>query len=97
MFNPVLSKKDDSETKADKKVVSIVKDADKRVKSKVNNVIGYAGKAETITGRLHNSASMENQAGEMVADAQLFEAQKAGLKPDFAFYKHWWCQIRLGC
>ncbi|WP_294975700.1 bifunctional metallophosphatase/5'-nucleotidase [uncultured Leuconostoc sp.] len=82
---PVLSQKDDSETKADKKVVSIVKDADKRVKSKVNNVIGYAGKAETITGRLHNSASMENQAGELVADAQLFGAQKAGLKPDFAF------------
>lgn len=82
---PVLSQKDDSETKADKKVVSIVKNADKLVKSKVNNVIGYAGKAETITGRLHNSASMENQAGEMVADAQLYEAQKADLKPDFAF------------
>lgn len=82
---PVLSQKDDRETKADKKVTAIVKDADKRVKSKVNNVIGYAGKAETITGRLHNNASKENQAGEMVADAQLYEAQKADLKPDFAF------------
>lgn len=82
---PVLSQKDDRKTQADKKVVSIVKDADKRVKSKVNNVIGYAGKAETITGRLHNSASMENQAGEMVVDAQLYAAQKADMKPDFSF------------
>ncbi|MGX4594338.1 bifunctional metallophosphatase/5'-nucleotidase [Leuconostoc sp. JNUCC 76] len=82
---PVLSQKDDAETKADKKVTSIVNEADKLVKSKVNNVIGYAGKAETITGRLHNSSTMENEAGELVADAQLYGAQKANLKPDFAF------------
>lgn len=42
---PVLSQKDDAETKADKKVTSIVNEANKLVKSKVNNVIGYAGKA----------------------------------------------------
>ncbi|MFT8853662.1 bifunctional metallophosphatase/5'-nucleotidase [Leuconostoc suionicum] len=82
---PVLSQKDDAETKADKKVTSIVNEADKLVKSKVNNVIGYAGKAETITGRLHNNSTMENEAGELVADAQLYGAQKANLKPDFAF------------
>ncbi|TYC46295.1 bifunctional metallophosphatase/5'-nucleotidase [Leuconostoc litchii] len=82
---PVLSHKDDVTTKADKKVVSIVKNADKLVKGKVNNVIGYAGEAETITGRLHNSATMENEAGELVADAQLYGAQKANLKPNFAF------------
>lgn len=82
---PVLSQKDDAETKADKKVTSIVNEADKLVKSKVNNVIGYAGKAETITGRLHNNSTMENEAGELVADAQLYGAQKSNLKPDFAF------------
>lgn len=82
---PVLSQKDDAETKADKKVTSIVNEADKLVKSKVNNVIGYAGKAETITGRLHNNSTMENEAGELVADAQLYGAQKANLKPNFAF------------
>ncbi|WP_367301192.1 bifunctional metallophosphatase/5'-nucleotidase [Leuconostoc carnosum] len=82
---PVLSAKDDPKTTDDQSVAEIVKDADKRVNKKVNQVIGYAAKAETITGRLHNNANKENAAGELVVDGQLFGAQKAKLKPDFAF------------
>ena len=81
---PVLSAKDDPNTKPDKDVSAIVKDADKRVNKKVNQVIGYANTNKTITGRLHNSSTMENESGELVADSQLSAAKSADLKPDFA-------------
>lgn len=81
---PVLSAKDDPKTKSDKTVANIVKDADKRVNKKVSQVIGYAATNETITGRLHNNDTLENQAGELVADSQLAAAQHAQLNPDFA-------------
>ncbi|CAH1851463.1 5'-nucleotidase [Leuconostocaceae bacterium R-53105] len=81
---PVLSKEDDPATKDDANVAAIVADADHRIAKKANAVIGYAQDKQTITGRLHNTASMENQAGELVAKAQLYEATKQGFHPDFA-------------
>lgn len=81
---PVLSSKEDPKTKANSKVSKIVAQADKLVAPKVNQVIGKAKIATNITGRLNNTATMENAAGELVVDGQLYEAKKAGLKPDFA-------------
>ncbi|GEP22948.1 bifunctional metallophosphatase/5'-nucleotidase [Lentilactobacillus diolivorans] len=81
---PVLSKKADKKVKSNAKVAAIVKDADKRVAPKVNEVIGKAGTNKPITGRLHNTSTMENAAGELVVDGQLYEAKKAGTNPDFA-------------
>lgn len=81
---PVLPAKANPKAKTNAKVAAIVKDADKRVAPKVNAVIGKAATNEPITGRNNNSKTMENAAGELVVDAQRYEAQKNGTKPDFA-------------
>ena len=81
---PVLSETDDPATQADAKVQAIVADANQRVAPIINKQIGQAATAETITGRLNNSPTMENGAGEIVVDGQLYEARKAGLPADFA-------------
>ena len=81
---PVLPAKANPKAKSNAKVTAIVKDADKRVAPKVNTVIGKAATPEPITGRNNNSKTMENAAGELVVDAQRYEAQKAGTAPDFA-------------
>lgn len=81
---PVLSEKDDPQTVADPTVLAIVKDANDRVNPIVNKRIGMAATAETIRGRLSNSKTMENGAGEVVVDGQLYAAKKAGLPADFA-------------
>lgn len=81
---PVLSETDDPATQADAKVQAIVADANQRVAPIINKQIGQAATAETITGRLNNSPTMENGAGEIVVDGQLYAARKAGLPADFA-------------
>ena len=81
---PVLSETDDPTTKADPKVQAIVEDANSRVATIINKKIGEAATNQTITGRLNNSKTMENGAGEIVVDGQLYEAKKAGLPADFA-------------
>lgn len=81
---PVLSAKDDAQTPTDANVQAITDDAIKRVDPIINAKIGEAKTADTITGRLHNSPTRENQAGEVVVDGQLYEANKLGLKADFA-------------
>ena len=81
---PVLSSQDDPKTVANAKVSKIVAKADALVGPKVNQIIGKAATAENITGRLNNSATMENAVGELVVDGQLYAAKKAGLNPDFA-------------
>jgi len=81
---PVLPKTLAPKVKDNAKVSAIVADADKRVAPQVNAVIGKAATAETITGRLNNSKTMENAAGELVVDGQLYEANKVGSKADFA-------------
>ncbi|KRK96097.1 5-nucleotidase [Levilactobacillus acidifarinae DSM 19394] len=81
---PVLPAKANPKAKTNAKVAAIVKDADKRVAPKVNAVIGKAATNEPITGRNNNSKTMENAAGELVVDAQRYEAQKNGTNPDFA-------------
>ncbi|CAK8053771.1 bifunctional metallophosphatase/5'-nucleotidase [Eupransor demetentiae] len=81
---PTLSEQDDPETKPSAKLQAIVDDADKRIAPKANAIIGYAANKETITGRLHNTSTMENQVGELVADGQLYETKKQGIDVDFA-------------
>lgn len=81
---PVLSEADDPATVADPTVLAIVDDANQRVATIINKKIGEAAEAKTITGRLYNTASMENGAGEVVVDGQLYEARKAGFDADFA-------------
>lgn len=81
---PVLSAKDDPAVKDDANVTAIVKDADARVAPIINAKIGMAAQNGDILGRLHNSPTRENAAGELVVDGQLYEARKAGFKADFA-------------
>lgn len=81
---PVLSAEDAPEIKDDPEVAAIVKDANERVNPIINQKIGEAATAEDILGRLHNSPTRENQAGELVVDGQLFEAKKKGFAADFA-------------
>ncbi|TGD19133.1 bifunctional metallophosphatase/5'-nucleotidase [Levilactobacillus suantsaiihabitans] len=81
---PVLPKSQAPKVKDNAKVSAIVADANKRVAPQVNAVIGQAATATTITGRLNNSKTMENAAGELVVDGQLYEANKLGTKADFA-------------
>lgn len=81
---PVLSEEDAPEIKDDPEVAAIVKDANERVNPIINQKIGEAAAAEDILGRLHNSPTRENQAGELVVDGQLFEAKKKGFAADFA-------------
>lgn len=68
----------------DNTVAGIVEDATKRVAPVINQKIGEAATPETITGRLHNTITRENQAGELVVDGQLAEARKLGVNADFA-------------
>ncbi|GAY72397.1 bifunctional metallophosphatase/5'-nucleotidase [Lentilactobacillus kosonis] len=81
---PVLSQADDPTVSGNPNVAAVVKDADNRVDPQVNQVIGKAATPETITGRLHNNSTMENAAGEVVVDGQLYEANKHGVQADFA-------------
>lgn len=81
---PVLSEKDNPAAVSDPTVVGIVEDATKRVAPVINQKIGEAATPETITGRLHNTPTQENQAGELVVDGQLAEARKLGVNADFA-------------
>lgn len=81
---PVLSKKDNPAAISDPTVAGIVEDATKRVAPVINQKIGEAATPETITGRLHNTPTRENQAGELVVDGQLAEARKLGVNADFA-------------
>lgn len=81
---PVLPAKANSKAKSNAKVAAIVKDADKRVAPKVNAVIGKAATSEAITGRNGTNKTMENAAGELVVDAQRYEAKKVNTNPDFA-------------
>ena len=81
---PVLSAKDDPAVKDDPNVTAIVKDADARVAPIINAKIGMAAQPGDILGRLHNSPTRENAAGELVVDGQLYEARKAGFTADFA-------------
>lgn len=81
---PVLPAKANSKAKSNAKVAAIVKDADKRVAPKVNAVIGKAATSEAITGRNGTNQTMENAAGELVVDAQRYEAKKVNTNPDFA-------------
>lgn len=81
---PTLSAKDDPAVKTDANVTKIVEDADQRVAPIINQKIGEAAQTGDILGRLHNSSTRENAAGELVVDGQLYEARKAGLSADFA-------------
>ena len=81
---PVLSEKDNPAAVSDPTVVGIVEDATKRVAPVINQKIGEAATPETIIGRLHNTPTRENQAGELVVDGQLAEARKLGVNADFA-------------
>lgn len=81
---PVLSEKDNPAAVSDPTVAGIVEDATKRVAPVINQKIGEAATPETITGRLHNTPTRENQAGELVVDGQLAEARKLGVNADFA-------------
>lgn len=81
---PVLSEKDNPAAISDPTVAGIVEDATKRVAPVINQKIGEAATPETITGRLHNTITRENQAGELVVDGQLAEARKLGVNADFA-------------
>ena len=79
---PVLSAKADPKTKSNRRVARIIKDANRRVAGKINAVIGKAASAEAI--KQASTANGESPVGELVVDGQLFEAQKNGLKADFA-------------
>ncbi|MBB1078800.1 bifunctional metallophosphatase/5'-nucleotidase [Limosilactobacillus sp. STM2_1] len=81
---PVLSAEDAPNVKTDANVTAIVQDADRRVAPIINKKIGEAAKAGDILGRLHNTPTRENAAGELVVDGQLYAAKKAGLPADFA-------------
>lgn len=81
---PVLSEKDNPAAISDPTVAGIVEDAAKRVAPVINQKIGEAATPEIITGRLHNTPTRENQAGELVVDGQLAEARKLGVNADFA-------------
>lgn len=65
---PVLSEKDNPAAISDPTVAGIVEDATKRVAPVINQKIGEAATPETITGRLHNTITRENQAGELVVE-----------------------------
>lgn len=75
---PVLSAEDAPTIKDDDNVTKIVKDANERVAPIINKKIGEAAQPGDILGRLHNSPTRENPAGELVVDGQLFEAKKKG-------------------
>lgn len=81
---PVLSEKDAPTVKTDANVTAIVQDADRRVAPIINKKIGEAAQPGDILGRLHNTPTRENAAGELVVDGQLYAAHKAGLPADFA-------------
>lgn len=81
---PVLSEADAPNIKSDEKVAEIVADANARVAPIINRKIGEAAQTGDILGRLHNSPTRENAAGELVVDGQLYAAKKAGLPADFA-------------
>ncbi|MRN07532.1 LPXTG cell wall anchor domain-containing protein [Lactobacillus sp. 0.1XD8-4] len=81
---PVLSEADAPNVKIDANVTAIVQDADRRVDPIINKKIGEAAKPGDILGRLHNTPTRENAAGELVVDGQLYAAKKAGLPADFA-------------
>ncbi|WP_302118542.1 bifunctional metallophosphatase/5'-nucleotidase [uncultured Limosilactobacillus sp.] len=81
---PVLSEKDAPNIKTDANVTAIVEDANNRVAPIINKKIGEAATTGDILGRLHNTPTRENAAGELVVDGQLYAARKVGLPADFA-------------
>ncbi|WP_201738248.1 MULTISPECIES: bifunctional metallophosphatase/5'-nucleotidase [Lactobacillus] len=85
---PTMSAEQDPSIKDDKKVGAIVKDADRRTAGIVNQKIGEAQAARSLTGRDHNNKNDENETGDLVVDAQLAGARQAvkaqELSVDFA-------------
>lgn len=79
---PVMSAQDDPKTKTNRRVARIIEDANRRVASKVNAVIGKTATGQNITQQ--QTRDGETPIGEVVVDGQLFEAHKRGIKADFA-------------
>lgn len=79
---PVMSPKEDKLTKADPKVEAIIKDAENRTSKITNSVIGKTTPGTEISASLNDNK--ENAVGDLVVDAQLFEAKKKGIQADFA-------------
>lgn len=79
---PVMSPKEDKFTKADPKVEAIIKDAENRTSKITNSVIGKTTPGTEISTTLNDNK--ENAVGDLVVDAQLFEARKKGIQADFA-------------
>jgi 5''-nucleotidase/2'',3''-cyclic phosphodiesterase and related esterases len=66
----------------DPQVAHIVKDAEQRVAPIITSVIGYA--RNPIYSRSGNGFDPETEVGDLVTDAQLFEANEEGKNVDFA-------------
>lgn len=85
---PVMSPQQDPTIKDNSKVAAIVKDADERTSPIVNQKIGEAATAQSLTGRDKNNQYDENETGDLVTDSQLAAGkeagQKQGLTVDFA-------------
>ena len=77
-----MSPKEDKFTKADPKVEAIIKDAENRTSKITNSVIGKTTPGTEISTTLNDNK--ENAVGDLVVDAQLFEARKKGIQADFA-------------
>lgn len=77
---PVMSAKQDPTIKDNAKVSAIVKDADRRTAPIVNQKIGQAATAKSLTGRDKNNQYFENETGDLVCDAQLAGARQAAAK-----------------
>ncbi len=85
---PVMSQKEDPTIQNDSKIKAIVEDANRRTSPIINQKIGMATSTQSLTGRDKNNKYYENETGDLVCDAQLFEAKKAAktqkLQVDFA-------------
>lgn len=77
---PVLSAKQDPSIQDDAKVAAIAKDADDRTAPIINQKIGEAATATSLTGRDKNNKYFENETGDLVCDAQLAGAREATAK-----------------
>lgn len=78
---PVMSAAQDPVTKNDPKVEAIVKDAEDRTKAITEAPIGHGTKTVSKTEK---EDGHESEIADLVVDAQLAMAKKAGLKADFA-------------
>ncbi len=83
-----MSQKEDPTIQNDSKIKAIVEDANRRTSPIINQKIGMATSTQSLTGRDKNNKYYENETGDLVCDAQLFEAKKAAktqkLQVDFA-------------